>query len=153
LATELLAAQLMANLATHSRDGGIHLVTMWFLWDGRHLLIPTNHATQKVRNLERDPRATVMIDDSGVGLDLRGITLTCEAEIVRAPQAYGFNRQIHLKYLSSAERDLPDVDAYMGTDDVTIRLMPTSAFSWDLRNTPAGRAVLVSRSSHLGGEG
>jgi len=132
----------MAKLGTHARDGGIHMVPMWFLWRGGLLLIPTNHATQKVRNLERDPRATVMIDDSGVGLDLRGITLRCAVDIVRAQRSYALNRAIHLKYLSSAERDLPDVDAYLSTDDVTIRLKPLSAFSWDLRNTPAERAIL-----------
>ncbi len=131
----------MAKLGTHARDGGIHLVPMWFLWKGGRLLIPTNHATQKVRNLERDPRATVMIDDSGVGLDLRGITLRCAVKIVRAPRSYPMNRAIHLKYLSSTERDLPHVDAYLSTDDVTIRLRPLTAFTWDLRNTAAGRTL------------
>lgn len=131
----------MAKLGTHARDGGIHLVPMWFLWKGGRLLIPTNHATQKVRNLERDPRATVTIDDSGVGLDLRGITLRCAVDIVRAPRSYALNRAIHLKYLSSTERDLPHVNAYLSTDDVTIRLRPLRAFTWDLRNTAAGRAL------------
>jgi hypothetical protein len=132
----------MAKLGTHARDGGIHMVAMWFLWEDGRLLIPTNHATQKIRNLERDPRATVMIDDSRVGLDLRGITVTCSVDIVRAPRSYPLNRAIHLKYLSATDRDLPDVDAYLGTDDVTISLKPLRAFSWNLRNTPAQRAIL-----------
>ena len=131
----------MAKLGTHARDGGIHLVPMWFLWNGHKVLIPTNHATQKVRNLECDSRATVMIDDSRNGLDLRGITLIGEAEIVRAPTSIPLNRAIHLKYLTSAEREVAHVDAYLGTDDVTISLQPRRAFSWDLRNTAAGRAL------------
>ena len=131
----------MAKLATHGRDGAIHVVPMWFLWDGEAILIPTNHSTQKVRNLERDPHAAVMVDDSRTGLDLRGLTLTGEATLVRAPQSLGLNRTFHLKYLSAAEREMLPVDSYLGTDDVTIRLRPSRAFSWDLRNTPAGRAL------------
>lgn len=148
LARELLAARLMAKLGTHSSNGGIHLVPMWFLWNGREVLIPTNHASQKVRNLERNPRATVMIDDSRNDLDLRGITLVGQAEIVRAPTSFPLNRAIHLKYLTAAERELAQVDAYLGTDDVTISLQPRRAFSWDLRNTAAGRA-LQDRGSRI----
>ena len=135
LARELLGARLMANLATHARDGGIHLVPMWFVWDGEAILIPTNHATQKVRNLERDPRASVMVDDSRDAFDLRGITLIGEVSLVRAPESFRLNRTIHLKYLTTAERDSEPVDAYLSTDDVTIRLTPTRAYSWDLRHT------------------
>jgi PPOX class probable F420-dependent enzyme len=141
LARELLAARLMANLATHGRDGGIHLVPMWFLWDGEAILIPTNHATQKARNLERDPRASVMIDDSRDAFDLRGITVMGKVELVRAPDSFRLNRTIHLKYLSVAERDSARIDAYLATDDVTVRLIPIRAFAWDLRHTTSGSAA------------
>ena len=141
LARELLGARLMANLATHARDGGIHLVPMWFLWDGEAILIPTNHATQKVRNLERDPRASVMIDDSRDAFDLRGVTVMGEVTLVRAPKSFRLNRTIHLKYLTVAKRDSGPVDAYLSTDDVTIRLQPTRSFAWDLRHTTSGGAA------------
>jgi general stress protein 26 len=64
LAREILHARPIANLATFHSDGSIHLVAMWFLCDGDALLIPTSHRTRKARNLQRDPRATVMINDS-----------------------------------------------------------------------------------------
>jgi PPOX class probable F420-dependent enzyme len=131
----------MANLATHSRDGGIHLVPMWFLWDGEAILIPTNHSTQKARNLERDPRASVMIDDSREGFDLRGITIIGNAALVRAPDSFQLNRTIHLKYVTAAERDSVKIDAYLSTDDVTIRVQPIRAFAWDLRQTSSGSAA------------
>jgi PPOX class probable F420-dependent enzyme len=138
----MLAARLMANLATHGRDGGIHLVPMWFLWDGEAILIPTNHATQKVRNLERNPRASVMIDDSRNAFDLRGITVMGEVSLVRAPDSFRLNRTIHLKYLTVAERDSAKIDAYLSTDDVTIHLSPLRAFAWDLRHTTSGSGAV-----------
>jgi len=141
LAQELLAAQLIATLATRALDGTIHLVPMWFFWDGAEVLIPTSGATQKARNIERDPGVSVMIDDSRAGLNLRGLTIRGEATLVRAPASFQLNRVIHLKYITAAQRDLVPVDAYLGTDDVTVRIHPEKAFSWDLSSTPAQRAL------------
>ena len=141
LAKELLEAPLIATLATHYADGSIHLVPMWFLWDGRDVLIPTSHSTQKARNIERDPRVSVMIDDSRKGLDLRGLTIRGEATLVRAPSSVQLNRMIHLKYVTSTQRELDPVDAYLGSDDLTIRISPLQVFSWDLSQSPAQRAL------------
>jgi PPOX class probable F420-dependent enzyme len=148
LAHELLDARLIANLATHNRDGSIHLVAMWFLWDGAALLSPTNRRTRKARNLRRDPRATVMIDDSKGGFDLRGVTLVCEGDIVDAPAARELNRRVHLKYVTEAGLELDAVERYLATDDVTLRLRPTKIGSWDLRNTEQGRALLEAGAFH-----
>lgn len=144
LPRELLDACLIANLATLNADGSIHLVAMWSLWDGEALLLPTSGMTRKARNLERDPRATVMIDDSRGGFDLRGLTLTGRAAIVRGAEALVTNRQIHLKYLTERGRALPTVERYMATDEITIRFTPERASSWDLRSTEQGRAILES---------
>jgi PPOX class probable F420-dependent enzyme len=144
LVGELLEARLIANLATFNRDGSIHLVAMWFLWDGEALLSPTSKDTRKAKNLRRDPRATVMIDDSNGGFDLRGVTLVCAAEIVAAPASLELNRRIHLKYVTERGLGLEPVRRYLATDDVTLRLRPVAVSSWDLRNTDQGRALLES---------
>ncbi len=142
LARELLEARLIANFATLNREGSVHLVPLWYLWDGEAVLLPTSGATRKVRNLERDARATVMIDDSRGGFDLRGITLTGRAAILRGGEAVALNRRIHLRYLTERGRDLEPVDRYLATDDVTIRFAPERVSSWDLRSTEQGRALI-----------
>jgi PPOX class probable F420-dependent enzyme len=148
LAREILGARLIANLATFNSDRSIHLVAMWFLWDGEALLSPTGRRTRKARNLQRDPRATVMIDDSKGGFDLRGVTLACEAEIVDLPLSRELNRRVHLKYVTEPGLELDPVRRYLATDDVTLRLRPTKISSWDLRNTEQGRALLETRAFH-----
>lgn len=148
LARELLEARLIANFATLNRDGSVHLVPLWYLWDGEAVLLPTSGATRKVRNLERDARATVMIDDSRGGFDLRGITLTGRAAILRSGEAVALNRRIHLRYLTERGRDLEPVDRYLATDDVTIRFAPERASSWDLRGTEQGRALIETGEFH-----
>lgn len=121
---------------------------MWFLWDGEALLFPTSGATRKARNLERDPRATVMIDDSRPGLDLRGITLTGRADILREAKALALNRGIHLKYLTAHGRDLDVVDRYLGTDDITIRFTPEKVSSWNLADTEQAQALRTTGEFH-----
>jgi PPOX class probable F420-dependent enzyme len=148
LVRELLDARLFANLATIDADGGIHLVAMWFLWDGEAVLMPTSHSTRKAKNLARDPRATVMIDDSRGGFDLRGVTVVGSAELLGGPEARDVNRRIHLKYLTERGRALEAVDRYLATDDVTIRLVPDRVSTWNLRDTEHGRAIAAEGEFH-----
>ena len=148
LARELLGARLIANLATIDPDGGVHLVGMWFLWDGEALLLPTSHTTRKAKNIARDPRATIMIDDSRGGFDLRGITLVGRAELLDGDDALATNRRIHLKYVTERGRDLEPVDRYLATDDVTIRFVPERVSAWNLRDTEQGQALLAEQEFH-----
>lgn len=141
LVAELLGARLIANFATVNRDGSVHLVPLWFLWRAPHVLLPTSGATRKIRNLERNPIATIMIDDSRGGFDLRGITLVGQASIDRGVDSRHTNRAIHLKYLTESGRDLSAVDDYLSTDDVTIRFQIERVSSWNLRDTAQGEAV------------
>ena len=144
LVTELLGARLIAKLATFNRDGSVHLVAMWFVWDGDALFIPTSRTTRKLRNLERDPRATVMVDDSRGGFDLRGVTLVGRVEIVAGDRARELNRRIHLKYITEEGLALEPVRSYLATDDVTIAFRPEHTSSWNLRSTDQGRALSES---------
>lgn len=148
LVGQLLRARLIANLATVDPDGSAHVVGMWFLWEDDRLLFPTSRRTRKAKNVERDPRVSVMIDDSRGGLDLRGVTLVGRAELLSGPEALQLNRRIHLKYLTGPGRDLEPVERYLSTDDVTICLTPLRVSSWDLRNTPAGRELLRTGEFH-----
>ncbi|WP_194409533.1 TIGR03618 family F420-dependent PPOX class oxidoreductase [Microbacterium cremeum] len=49
----------LATLSTMARDGGIHVVAVGFTVDAGVVRIITSDRSQKVRNVERDPRATV----------------------------------------------------------------------------------------------
>ena len=148
LARELLQARLIAKLATFNADGSIHLVAMWFLWDGEAVLIPTSGRTRKAKNLRRDPRATVMIDDSRGGFDLCGITLVCDCEVIRAPESAQLNRRIHLRYVAGPGLEREAVRDYLATDDVTLRLVPRTFSSWDLRPTPQAQALRRTAEFH-----
>ena len=51
------------KLSTVRADGGPHVVPVWFLLDGGDLVFTTDKDTAKGRNLLRDERAALCVDD------------------------------------------------------------------------------------------
>ena len=51
------------KLATVRKDGGPHLMPIWFLLDGDHVVFNTGAETVKGRNLRREGRASLCVDD------------------------------------------------------------------------------------------
>jgi len=51
------------KLATVRADGSPHLAPIWFLLDGDDLVFNTGQDTVKGRNLARDPRVSLCVDD------------------------------------------------------------------------------------------
>ena len=70
---DFLAAQKSLQVGTLERDSSIHLSTLWFaLVDGK-IVFETYTKSQKILNLQRDPRITVLAEDGLVYEQLRGI--------------------------------------------------------------------------------
>lgn len=78
---------LIANLGTIDEDGAIHLIPMWFLRVENYICIPTSHHTHKYRNLRARSRASVMIDISQAGLNLKGVLIRGHVELVEGEEA------------------------------------------------------------------
>ncbi|MEU4112201.1 PPOX class F420-dependent oxidoreductase [Streptomyces sp. NPDC048208] len=51
------------KLATVRADGSPHIAPIWFLLDGDELVFNTGEGTVKGRNLARDPRVALCVDD------------------------------------------------------------------------------------------
>jgi PPOX class probable F420-dependent enzyme len=59
----LLEGTRTGKLATVRRDGRPHVVPIWFLLDGDDVLFTTGADTVKGRNIVRDPRVSLCVDD------------------------------------------------------------------------------------------
>jgi PPOX class probable F420-dependent enzyme len=78
-----LAQQRTVICATIGGDGFPHLMPLWFVVRDDELWSWTFAKSQKVRNLERDPRATLQVA-AGHGYDeLRGVMLKTDVTIHR----------------------------------------------------------------------
>src|SRR5881398_2937156 len=51
------------KLATVSRDGAPTIVPIWFVVDGDDVVFTTGATSAKARNLRRDPRAALCVDE------------------------------------------------------------------------------------------
>ena len=75
---------LKVQVASIGRDGTPHLTTLFYVvLDGR-IAFWTYARSQKIRNLERDPRISCLVEDGIDYFELRGVSMTGRAEIVRA---------------------------------------------------------------------
>ncbi len=85
-----LAAERTVTCATVGPRGWPHLMPLWYVLrdpsdggPGPRVWAWTYGASQKVRNLERDPRATLQVEAGETYEDLRGVMFECEVVIHR----------------------------------------------------------------------
>jgi PPOX class probable F420-dependent enzyme len=57
-----LARPLIAKLCTHNPDGSIHIVPIWFRYANGEILLGTQEISQKIQNIKRDNRVTLLVD-------------------------------------------------------------------------------------------
>jgi len=84
---EFLATIPNVTVAT-IRPGGLpQLTPNWFLWTGSVFWISTAESTVKIRNLRRDPRIVLCVDDvaSGDYVQVTGTATLIEGDDVREP--------------------------------------------------------------------
>lgn len=85
-----LAEERTVTCATIGPRGWPHLMPLWYVLRGHSAGEPgpriwswTYAASQKVRNLERDPRATLQVESGEAYAELRGVMLECEVVVHR----------------------------------------------------------------------
>ena len=78
-----LAQERTVVCATNGRDGFPHLMPLWYVVRGDELWSWTFAKSQKVRNLERDPRATLQVEAGTEYSELRGVMLKVDVTIHR----------------------------------------------------------------------
>ncbi len=79
-----LARERVLTCATRGPRGWPHLMPLWYVpRSGPQLWSWTYAKSQKVRNLERDPRATVQVEAGELYHELRGAMLECEVVLHR----------------------------------------------------------------------
>jgi hypothetical protein len=83
-----------------------------------------------------------MIDISRAGLNLKGVLIKGQVELVFGEETWKINRLIHLKYVTQDALDDPNVATYLSRgDDVTVKAHMDRLISWNLNDSHAGMAL------------
>jgi PPOX class probable F420-dependent enzyme len=130
-----LAEQRTVICATHGARGWPHLMPLWYVVRDGELWAWTYGRSQKVRNLERDARATLQVE-AGVTYDqLRGVMIEARTELHREPGIVsGVGAELLARYSGGAIT--PEIEAAVAAQApkrVAMRFVPERTSSWDHR--------------------
>ena len=131
--TEFLQGRHTMNIATFGPDGNIHLVAMWYGFRGENPAFETFAKSQKVLNLRRDPRITVLVEDGDEYDKLRGVEIVGTALVHDDPEILmGVARTVVDRYFGVENPDdLDAVAAGLANKRVAIEIVPEKIVSWD----------------------
>jgi nitroimidazol reductase NimA-like FMN-containing flavoprotein (pyridoxamine 5'-phosphate oxidase superfamily) len=147
-AWELLETTPNLALATIGRDGYPHVVAMSFGVDNGDIVMTSYAKAQKVLNLQRDARATVMAERGLAYNQLKGVMIRGHCELSEGADAViGVMRILGKKMAKIAGRTAPSAGDDVlnnaaarsrAAKRVVIRFKPERWASWDHSKLPAG---------------
>ncbi|MFF0478741.1 PPOX class F420-dependent oxidoreductase [Streptomyces sp. NPDC004284] len=103
---DLLQRPLFGHLATIRPDGSPHVNPVWYLWDGERLWFTTSTDRFKYRNIAKDPRVSLSVNDPDQPyryVEVRGVVDRVEPD----PSTDGFFRLAD-RYGLTVDRPLAD---------------------------------------------
>ncbi|PZC43936.1 MAG: Nitroimidazol reductase NimA, pyridoxamine 5'-phosphate oxidase superfamily [Chloroflexi bacterium] len=134
---ELIEDARILQIASIDPDGRPHLLPMWFVFDDQGAIAFTTYgSSQKVKDLERDPRITALAETGDAYDQVRGLSIDGRAAIVRDPHVTA--RALQLVGAPYGDRPRPDPNPEAepppaADKRVTVRIHPERVRSWDHR--------------------
>ena len=133
-AAAFLAEERTVICATNGKDGFAHLMPLWFVVRDDELWAWTYAKSQKVRNLERDPRATLQVEAGGEYDQLRGVMLKTDVTIHRDPdQVAAFGLELFARYAGELTDDIRAMVRAQAPKRVLLQFSERSRATWDHR--------------------
>lgn len=129
-----LADQRVMNVASNGHDGWPHVTALWYVMRGTDPWIWTYRKSQKVKNLERDDRATTLVESGTEYAELRGVMLKTRAHIEHdTERILDFAGELFAKYQGTqpGAEGMRDALRAQAAKRVAIRFEVVETVSWD----------------------
>jgi len=129
-----LERERVMNVASNGPDGWPHVTALWYVMRGTDPWIWTYAKSQKVRNLERDGRATTLVESGNEYAELKGVMLRARAHIERdLDRILDFAAELFAKYqgADSVDDDMREALRGQAAKRVAIRFEVVETVSWD----------------------
>jgi PPOX class probable F420-dependent enzyme len=134
---DLLEGERIVVVSSIGPRGWPHSMPLWYVPRDGEIWIWTYAKSQKVKNLERDPRATLLIETGFEYTELRGVQIEAEAELIRETDAIvGFAKDLTVRYsegIDSVEGDAAAALEAQAPKRVAIHFHPKRVATWDHR--------------------
>jgi hypothetical protein len=131
-----LEEQRTVIVGTNGPRGVPHMMPLWYVVRGAEIWGWTFTKAQKIKNLERDPRATLLIETGETYDQLRGVSFECDVElddnyeVVKALGIDLFTRYGDGSYPVDAVVKMIETQASKRT---ALKFIPRRTMSWDHR--------------------
>lgn len=136
-ASALMTKQFVAVVSTNGPRGWPHSMPLWYVVRDGEIWAWTFGKSQKVRNLEREDRATVLIEAGDRYAELRGVMIEARTVIHSDPEVVGaFAVELGVRYADRIGVDPGDAGAVFAPQvpkRVALQFVPERTASWDHR--------------------
>ncbi len=134
---ELIEGERVVVCSSIGPRGWPHSMPLWYVPRDGEVWVWTFAKSQKVRNLERDPRATLLIETGVEYGELRGVQIEAEAELIRDTESVvDFAKELTVRYSEGIESVEGDAAANLQAQApkrVAIHFHPKRVATWDHR--------------------
>jgi PPOX class probable F420-dependent enzyme len=134
---ELIENERIVVVSSLGPRGWPHLMPLWYVPRQDEIWIWTYAKSQKVKNLERDRRATLLIETGDEYGELRGVQIEAEAELIRdLDQVVEYGMEMTVRYsegIESVEGDAAAGLRAQAPKRVAIHFHPKRVATWDHR--------------------
>lgn len=133
---DYLATERTVIVVSNGKDGFPHPMPMWFYVDDEGRINCTTFGkSQKVLNLQRDPRATLLVETGFEYAELKGLAIYTHGDVIEdADLVTDTLARIQVKHRSGSEEDVEAMRsavAASATKRVLLRFTPERYVSWD----------------------
>jgi PPOX class probable F420-dependent enzyme len=132
---EFLEQHKTVVVGTNGPRGLPHLMPLWYVVRGGEIWAWTFTKSQKIKNLQRDPRATLLFEDGTTYEKLRGVSYECDVEV---SDDYDVVRALGIEIFTRYGDGHPDESVVAMVEQQaqkrsSLRFLPKRTISWDHR--------------------
>lgn len=127
-----LNSQRILNVATIGPRGWPHVVAMWYGFYDHRIAFWTYRKSQKVQNLRRDDRMTVLVESGDNYNELKGIEIECRGKLIEDPaKVLTVGRSIFARYRDQLADSSIEVFTASAPKRLVVIVEPENIVSWD----------------------
>ena len=121
------------RVGTVGADGAPHVSALWFVWDGAALWLNSLVKSQRWVNVLRSPRVSVLVDGGDEFMELHGVEVMGEAEVVGEVPRTSAPDPRSPRPSGCSARSTPAVAFVADGRHAWLRVVPDKIVTWDFR--------------------
>ena len=124
------------------QNGKPHLVPVWYFYDGTNIIVSTPKGTKKTRNLQSNPKVSIIIDivdgrveDLSYATKAKAVIIEGIAKLQDDTDS-SFARKTYERYVGKNALSNPMVQFSVNLPRCILLVKPTKIISWDFTKIP-----------------